>query len=225
MERGPFKSETDLNKFSEPKSNSFWDIGNYRKVVKRIEDGLRLCNDLVKMTQEKAEIESKYAKNLQNWSKKWEDTIVKGPEYGSLEVGWKANLYESVQMADIHMRISKRISDEVVERIVSWKNGHFHKSIVNLKETKRAEDGFSAAQKPWSKELFKCEKAKKEYHQSAKELEILAGQVHTADANPEISAELCQKLRTKHERAESERERFQEKYESRLGGIQRYKSR
>ena len=222
---GMFKSEDDLSKYDEPKTDSFWDIGNYRRVVKRIEDGLRLCGDLMKMAQERAEIESKYAKSLQHWSKKWEDLVAKGPEYGSLEVGWKAGLQESIKIAEIHMEISQKLSDEIVEGVQSWKNSHYHKSIVHLKETKRAEEGFASSQKPWAKKLFKCIKAKKAYHQSAKEVEVLANQVHTADVTPEISAEQCQKLRAKHERAEGERDRALEKYKDRLGETQRYRSR
>lgn len=222
---GVCKSEEDLTKYDEPNTDSFWDIGNYRKVVKRIEDGLRLCTDLMKMAQERAEIESRYAKSLQHWSKKWEELVTKGPEYGTVEVGWKSSLQESVKIADMHMEISQKLSDEIAEGLQSWKNGHYHKSLVHLKETKRAEEGFSSSQKPWAKKLLKCVRAKKNYHQCSKEVEILANQVQTADTSPEISAEQCQKLRAKHERAESERDRALEKYKDRLGETQRYKSR
>lgn len=222
---GGYKSEEDLTKLDGPTSESFWDIGNYRKVVKRIEDGLRLCNEFIKLTQERAEIEAKYAKNLQSWAKKWEDMVAKGPEYGSLEVGWRANLNEAIKVADIHMEMSQRTIDDVVEGMLGWKNSHYHKSIVHLKEAKRADEGFSTAQRPWSKKLFKCVRTKKAYHQCAKEVESLANQVHTADVSPEISAEQCQKLRARHEKSETDRDRALEKYKDRLGELQRYKSR
>ena len=159
MER-TFKSEIDLSKFKAT-SESFWDVGNYRKVVKRIDDGLRLCNELIKMAQEKAEIESRYAKSLQNWSKKWEDIVIKGPEYGSLEVGWKANLYESEKIADIHLQISQRISDEIVEGILAWKNNHFHKSIVHLKEAKKSRRWIYSCTKAMVKETVKVYQSEK----------------------------------------------------------------
>lgn len=219
------KSEEDLTKYDENTTDSFWDIGNYRRVVKRIEDGLRMCTDLMKMAQERAEIESKYAKSLQHWSKKWEELVTKGPEYGSTEVGWKAGLQESVKIADLHMGISQRISDEVVEGMQAWKGTHYHRSIVHLKEAKRAEEGFSASQKPWAKKLLKCIRTKKGYHQAGKEVETLANQVHIADTSPEISAEQCQKLRAKHEKAEGDRDKALEKYRDRLSEVLRYKSR
>ena len=87
------RSEEDLLDV-QARSDSFWDIGNYKKVVRRIDDGARLCSDLTKMAQERADIEAKYARHLQAWSKKWEDIVSKGPEYGSLETGWKATFKE-----------------------------------------------------------------------------------------------------------------------------------
>ena len=43
---------------------NFWLVGNYKKVVKKIEDGSKLCEELSQMMIERAEIESLYAKKL-----------------------------------------------------------------------------------------------------------------------------------------------------------------
>ena len=224
MDQISIKSEdVDISKFRE--SDSFWELESYKRVVKRIDDGLRLCNDLSKMAQERSEIEAKYAKYLQQWSKKWEEIISKGPEYGSTEIGWKAPFEEASKLSDKHMDMSVRITDEVVKDVEAWKNNAFHKSLVHIKESKKADDDFTNSQKPWAKRLIKCIKAKKAYHQAAREVESLAVQVNTADTSPEISAEHTQRLRAKHERAEGERDRALEKYKDRLANVQRYRSK
>lgn len=59
-------------------SDSFWEPGNYKRTTKRIEDGYRLCAELMQLIQERADIEKNYAKSLKGWSKKWNDLIEKG---------------------------------------------------------------------------------------------------------------------------------------------------
>ena len=45
-------------------TGSFWLEGNYKKIVKKIDDGAKLCDELSAMMAERAEIESLYAKKL-----------------------------------------------------------------------------------------------------------------------------------------------------------------
>jgi hypothetical protein len=81
-------SESDLIE-SVRKSDSFWEVGVYKRVVKRIDDGARMCDDLMKLIAERAEIEAKHANKLLHWRKKWEEMIDRGPEYGTLQTAWK----------------------------------------------------------------------------------------------------------------------------------------
>lgn len=57
---------------------SFWEPGNYKRTTKRIEDGNRLCTELIQLVTDRAEIEKNYAKSLRSWSRKWNDLIEKG---------------------------------------------------------------------------------------------------------------------------------------------------
>lgn len=205
------KSEEELDVVAQ--TQSFWDIRNYRKVVRRIDDGAKLSSDLIKMIQERAEIEAKHIKHLQQWSKKWDDHISKGPEYGTLENGWKALFLESARLAELHSECHKMM-EELSKTVSEWRSQHYHKVIGGRwKETKKAEEGFQKAQKPWEKNFDRVNKAKKAYHQAAKELENACNALSTAEQNPaENSQEQIQKLQERKDKMERETARLKRKY-------------
>ena len=47
-------------------------------ILRRIDDGERLCKDLIALVQERANIEKEFAKQLKQWSGKWNNLIEKG---------------------------------------------------------------------------------------------------------------------------------------------------
>lgn len=225
MSEEPFGDET-LDCIDQSTQKSFWEVGKYRRVVKRIDDGAKLCFDFVKMVHERAEIEAKYSKHLQQWSRKWEENIGKGPEYGSLENGWKTMLYEGQRQSEIHNLINKELNS-LANVISEWRISNYHKGISGqYKETKRSEEGFSKAQKPWEKALQSCNKAKKAFHQTWQDLDYIHSLLTAADnASNEMTVEQLHKLNEKREKLEKEYERSQEKYQKRLTEVLQDKPR
>lgn len=59
----------------------FSQVGNYKRAVKRFDDGHRLCNDLMGCLQERAKIEKAYGDQLTAWSKRWRQLIEKGQSH------------------------------------------------------------------------------------------------------------------------------------------------
>ncbi|XP_019866189.1 protein kinase C and casein kinase substrate in neurons protein 1 isoform X2 [Aethina tumida] len=205
-----------------PTSESFWEPNNYKKTTKRIEDGYKLCLDLSALVNERAEIEKNYAKALKSWSKKWNDLIEKGPEYGTTEAAWKGVLGEADRRCDLHTRVRDNLANDVLNKIKQWQKDTYHKSMMNIKEKKDMDDSFRKAQKPWSKLLQKVEKAKNDYHTACKTEKSAANQERNASGDTSISTDQVKKMQDRVLKTKEEVQKCKDKYEAALQEINQY---
>ncbi|XP_015834800.1 protein kinase C and casein kinase substrate in neurons protein 1 isoform X2 [Tribolium castaneum] len=203
-------------------SDSFWEPGNYKKTTKRIEDGYKLCTELMTLVNERAEIEKAYAKSLKTWSKKWNDSIEKGPEYGTTEAAWKGVLVEADRRCDLHTKIRDNLTNDVINKIKVWQKDAYHKSMMNIKEKKDMDDAFKKAQKPWAKLLQKVEKAKSDYHTACKTEKSAANQERNAAGDSSFSADQVKKMQDRVQKSKEEVQKCKEKYELALQEINQY---
>ncbi|XP_074037812.1 protein kinase C and casein kinase substrate in neurons protein Synd isoform X5 [Leptinotarsa decemlineata] len=203
-------------------SDSFWEPSNYKKTTKRIEDGYKLCQELMTLVSERAEIEKTYAKALKAWSKKWNDSIEKGPEYGTTEAAWKGVLVEADRRCDLHSKIRDSLANDVVNKVKQWQKDNYHKSMMNIKEKKDMDDAFKKAQKPWSKLLQKVEKAKADYHTACKTEKSAANQERNAAGDSSFSVDQVKKMQDRVQKSKEEVQKGREKYEIALQEINQY---
>lgn len=200
-------------------SDSFWEVGNYRRTVKRIDDGAKLCDEFMKLIAERAEIEAKYSSKLKNWAKKWEEAIKLGPEYNTMEAAMKGAVNEANSRSNVHTKCRDDLMNDVHELVKKWKTDNYHKSLFQWKETKEAEEGFSKAQKPWAKFLMKVMRAKKAYHAAAKVKEQADKAVTDANKDTNFPPDKLRKLEDLAEKKREEMEKAKQKYERRIDEI------
>ncbi|NXL08260.1 PACN1 protein, partial [Mesembrinibis cayennensis] len=189
-------------------------VGNYKRTVKRIDDGHRLCNDLMNCMHERAKIEKSYAQQLTDWSKRWRQLIEKGPQYGSLEKAWGAIMTEADKVSELHQEVKNSLLNDDFEKVKNWQKDAYHKQIMGgFKEAKEAEDGFRKAQKPWAKKLKELETAKKAYHLACKEEKLAMTREANSKADQSNTPEQQKKLQDKVEKCKQDVQKTQEKYE------------
>eukprot|EP00095_Tigriopus_kingsejongensis_P003897 maker-scaffold296_size217904-snap-gene-1.16 protein:Tk03897 transcript:maker-scaffold296_size217904-snap-gene-1.16-mRNA-1 annotation:"protein kinase c and casein kinase substrate in neurons protein 2-like isoform 1" len=206
-------------------SDSFWEPGNYKRTSKRIEDGQKLCSDLMTLISERAEIEKVYAKNMQQWAAKWQNIIEKGPEYGTMEAAWKAVLVEADRRCTVHTKVKEDLNMGVNNKLKQWQKDNYHKSILQLKERKEMEDAFKKAQKPWAKLLTKVNKAKADYHNACKAEKTAANQERNATGDSTLSQDQMRKLQDRVQKTKDQVQKCRETYEVSLNDINAYNAK
>uniref|UniRef100_A0A3P9N6S7 Protein kinase C and casein kinase substrate in neurons 1a n=1 Tax=Poecilia reticulata TaxID=8081 RepID=A0A3P9N6S7_POERE len=192
-------------------------VGNYKRAVKRFDDGHRLCNDLMGCLQERAKIEKAYGDQLTAWSKRWRQLIEKGPQYGSVERAWLAVMTEAEKVSELHQDVKNNLLNEDVEKVKNWQKEAYHKQMIGgFKEAKEAEEGFKKAQKPWAKKLKEMEAAKKTYHMACKEERLAAAREANGKTEASVTPDQQKKLHEKVDKCKQDMQKAKEKYEKSL---------
>ncbi|XP_043963684.1 protein kinase C and casein kinase substrate in neurons protein 2 isoform X1 [Gambusia affinis] len=203
-------------------SESFWEVGNYKRTVKRVDDGNRLCSDLMNCIHERARIEKAYALQLTEWGKRWRQLIDKGPQYGTLERAWAALCTEAEKVSELHLEVKAALMNEDYEKLKNWQKDLYHKQMIGgYKETKETDDGFRKAQKPWAKKLKEMETMKKSYHSACKEEKLAASRETNSKLESNNNPETQKKLQEKVEKCQQEVQKTKERYEKSLEELEK----
>ncbi|XP_052269071.1 protein kinase C and casein kinase substrate in neurons protein 1-like isoform X2 [Dreissena polymorpha] len=206
-------------------SESFWEVGKFVRTVKRVDNGYSLCSSLKQLINTRAEIERSYSKQLTSWSKKWNEFLDKGTEYGTTQGAWRGVLEEANKVANLHTDMADKLVNNVIVSIKQWQKESYHKSMMHFKETKEFEDGFRKVQKPWEKKLNKVLTAKKDFHNACRNEKSTANQENNARADTAMSSDQLKKLQDKLKKCQADVETTQAKYTASLNDLNGYNAK
>eukprot|EP00049_Salpingoeca_infusionum_P007158 m.116290 g.116290 ORF g.116290 m.116290 type:complete len:550 (-) comp13602_c0_seq5:414-2063(-) len=210
------------------KTSNFWQLGEFQRVVSRVDDGAQLLEDFSRLVLERAHIEKKYAQLLSSWSKKWQAKIQKNQEEedGTLRPAWNSLLTEADQLAEVHSKLDERLRDEVHSTITNWKKGIYKRHITRAwKITKESHEGFVRAQKPWAKLMKQAKKAKKTYYSSCDAKSAAKTKLDTAHVDSNVAAEEISKLEAKLRKCEASVKETKQSYERSISALVQDKTR
>lgn len=210
----------------EATSDSFYEIGQFKRTVSRIDNGHKQCDELASFIKERAAIEEQYCKMIKAWGAKYTKVLEKGSCYHTLQEAWSSMIRASEKIAEMHSSIAAEVMKTDVEKVKQWKKSNYHNlTLGGLKESKIGNDEFSKAQKPWAKVYKKVADTKKSYYTACKEEKSAQTQENTAKSDSTLPPEKVKKLQELVEKKGVERQKQKDKYEAALSDLDANNSR
>lgn len=204
----------------EQTADSFYEIGQFKRTVARIDNGHKQCDELMSFLRDRAAIEEQYCKMIKTWGTKYTKIIEKGSCYHTLQHAWLGIIRESEKIADMHHEMGQEIIKDDVEKVKGWKKNHYHSlTLGGLKESKVCSDEFTKAQKQWAKLYKKVTESKKNYYTACKEERSAQTQENTAKSDSSLPPEKVKKLQEMVEKKGNERQKQKDKYENALSEL------
>ncbi|KJH46554.1 SH3 domain protein [Dictyocaulus viviparus] len=203
----------------------FWEIGAYKNNVRRMKEGIEELDDFMKMVRERADIEAKYGKTMQQFADKWKTHVERAVTSGSIKRAWLQVMEEADIISIQHNRVRDRLVDEVLKTLALYRKENYHPSTFRApKEIREAEEGFERAQRKWKKLYEKVEISKKAYYNACRQEKSASVNLNNSQADLSLSQDGLQKLRDRLDKCHEDVRRCKSAYEKNIFEITQYRA-
>jgi protein kinase C and casein kinase substrate in neurons protein len=192
-------------------SNPWYDKGfcepkQYRAAIDRCKSGYEACDLFIKIFSDRADIEDSYITAIKRWKATSTKEIAQSKEFGTNKKAWIESVRASEEIMNVHAEIKKRLEENVIDKMATYKRENYGKSMLHVKKVKEFERDFEQVQKSWIKLLDKINRAKKDYQEARSILKKAetAEKIVESDRGAEDDQKLKVKLSVTAHRKEAE---------------------
>ena len=147
------------------RNKSFFEPGQHKYATDRCEHGYKSLETQIGIFESLVEIQKDYLKAMAQWQEASERSIHESRDSGTNK---KVSL-EVVRATKLTTKriekVAKRVQENVVDKLVTYKNEQYGKSFLHVKKVKEFKDEFQKNQKSWIKQLAKVSETQSTYEE------------------------------------------------------------
>lgn len=128
---------------------SFYDEGQYRVALDRLEQGIKCLDLLIKQIEELAKIVNRQAEKIRDWSSNSSKEIRQSSEFGTSKRSWISMIESIVLVAEQDETFGKTLQAKVVNPLSEFRARLYGKQNRFSNQKKEFEKEFRKVQKPW----------------------------------------------------------------------------
>ncbi|CAF1100526.1 unnamed protein product [Rotaria sp. Silwood1] len=148
----------------------FCEPHQYKAAIDRCEGGHKSCDLGIEIYKELVKVLENCSESLRQWSLISQKKIVQSKEFGTTRTVWIESIQAIEKLAERNDDITNNIQQNVIDKMIAYKNSKYEKSFLHVKKVKEFEKDFKKIQKPWLELLNKINEAKQEFHHASRKL-------------------------------------------------------
>lgn len=148
----------------------FCEPGQYKSAIQRCETGYHSLDMGIDMYKNLQKVFENFSSGIHDWAKSSIKEVGNSKESGSNKLAWVKSIRAVEELTKSNDEIIKSIRTDVVEKMNDFKNTHYGKSFLHVRQIKEFEKEFKKIQGTWLECLKKVTEAKQDYHDAAAKL-------------------------------------------------------
>lgn len=201
----------------------FCEPDQYKSAIERCEGGYKSCELGIDMYKDLNKILENCSTALRQWSTTNQKRINSSNEFGTNKKTWSATVRAVEKLAERNEDVIKNIKETVIDKMVSYKNENYGKTLLRVKKIVEFEKEFKKTQKSWLELIEKINETKEKFNVSKVKLQSAIGCEEVTKSDVGSSDDEKRNARTRVETREKETDKCRRKYENAVDEMEKKK--